>query len=756
MYIKLTARLTLTFVGLFLLTAMFAQQNNITGSIFSDNSKEPLAGATIKVMGTNTSALSANDGMFSISVPDKNSTLLISVVGYGDKEIPVAGQTNIIIYLQQVAFDLNEVVVTGYTGQRKKDITGAVSSVKGSDLVTNTSNNFAQKLQGRVAGVTISNSAAPGGGTMVRIRGVGSVTGVNDPLYIIDGVPTRGGLTEINPNDIENIEVLKDASAASIYGARANNGVIVVTTRKGKSGGVKVSLNSYTGIQKPYNFYKPVTPQQYAQLGWDDAVNQGKDPLTTPYGALGDGSGPALPDYIIPLVLAGNPLADSTNYSRNVGGPGWLVDKFLITRANKEGTDWFKECTQTAPISSLDLAVSGGSDKGHYLVSGGLYNQDGILKYTYLTRYSLRVNSDFNITNHIRFGENVQLGYTKSNSAQLYEDYGLMGHIYTALRLQPIYDIMGYFSRNRTQADPGVASNPYATLYRNRDNKTQNMRILGNTFAEADIIKGLTYRINFGFDYANANGSYFSPLPLEDRLATQAATLNVTSNYNINLTLTNLLTYHFTLNDDHNFKLLAGTEAIRGSYRNTDVTKSGFAFEDVSFQYLSAGSNVVSANGIGVESRLLSFFGKLDYAFKSKYLLSATVRRDASSNFAASKRWGTFPAFSAGWILSDESFMKKINFLTLLKLRVSWGITGNQDIDPNNQYYTYSSSPITSYYAIGGGNTLTQGFQADRIGNPNAQWEQQEMTNIGLDAGFFKDKLYFSIDVYKRKTNKLL
>jgi len=723
----------------------------------TDEKGDPVQGATVTVKGTTIATKTTESGEYVLEIPDNRKTLVITSVGYEKIEIPInsSNVTNAVLKVNVSAVD--EVVITGYTGQRRKDITGAVSSVSGKDLVTNPANNFAQKLQGKVAGLTVTNSAAPGGSVMVRIRGVGSVTGINDPLYLIDGVPTRGGLTELNPNDIEDIQVLKDASAASVYGSRANNGVIIVTTKKGKTGGVKVNFNAYTGVQKAYNFYDPMTPQQYAQLNWDNAVNQGKDPLTTPYGAIGNGSGPGLPDYIIPMVVEGNPLADPSNYSRDVDGPGWLVNKFMITKANKQGTDWFKECTQTAPVNSYDLSVSGGSDKGHYLVSGGLYNQDGILKYTYLTRYSLRINSDFNISKKIRFGENVQLGYTKSNGVQLYEDYGMMGKIYSALRLQPIYDINGYFSGNRSQVDPGIAYNPYASLYRNKDNKNQAIRILGNVFAEADLYKGLTYRANFGFDYGNSYASIFSPLPLEDRLAAQTANLSVNNSYNINLTLTNLLTYKLNLNDRHDLKILAGTEAIRGTYRNSSVTKSGFAFEDVSFQYLSSGSNLVSANGGGVESRLLSYFGKLDYAFDDKYLFTATVRRDASGNFAPAKRWGTFPAFGVGWIISDEKFMEGTDFVNYLKLRASWGITGNQDIDPNNQYSTFSSNPILSYYDIGGTNgSIVQGFQADRIGNPLAQWEEQVMTNVGLDASLIKNKLYFSIDLYKRETRKLL
>ncbi|MFT4023679.1 MAG: TonB-dependent receptor [Flavihumibacter sp.] len=718
---------------------------------------EPVPNATVLVKGTNIATQTAENGDFVLNVPDNRKILQVSSVGYESTEINIGSSDNLTVVLKLNVVAGTEVVITGYTGQRRRDITGSVSSVTGKELVTNPANNFAQKMQGKVAGVSITNSAAPGGAVMVRIRGVGSVTGVNDPLYIVDGVPTRGGLTEINPNDIEDIQVLKDASAASIYGSRANNGVIVVTTRKGKTGAVRVNLNAYTGVQKPYNFYDAMTPMQYAQLLWDDAVNQGKDPKNTAYGALGDGSGPVLPDYTIPMVLEGNPLADPANYSRDVNGPGWLVNKFMITGANKAGTDWFRECTRTAPTSSLDLSVSGGSDKGHYLVSGSVYNQGGVLKYTYLDRYSLRVNSDFSISKSIRFGENLQVGYTKSNGVQLYEDYGIMAKIYSASRLQPVYDIMGYFSGSRAQVNPGLAYNPYAALYRNKNNKTQNLRLLGNVFGEADLVKGLTYRISLGYDYSTYNRSEFSPLPLEDRLAAQVATLSVNNSYNINLTLTNLLTYRLNLGEKHQLKVLGGTESIRGSYRNADVTKSGYAFEDVDFQYLSAGSDVVSANGGGSETRLLSYFGKLDYSFNERYLFSATVRRDASSNFAPARRWGTFPAFSAGWIVSDERFMQKQKLVDMLKLRASWGITGNQDIDPNNQYTTFSSSPILSYYDIGGtNNSIVQGFQASRIGNPLAQWEEQAMTNAGIDIALFKSRLYFSADVYKRETRKLL
>lgn len=756
MLVKLTARF-LSVLFLFFVTNIYAQQKIVRGKIVTDNNN-PVQGATITVKGTSTSTLSDNEGAFSIAVPNDAATLVITFVGYSDAEITVAGKSDVTVTMKEAAVNLNEVVVTGYSTQRKKYITGAVSSVSSKELQTNPANNFAQKLQGKVPGVTVVNSDAPGGTVMVRIRGIGSVTGVNDPLYVIDGVPTTGGLSQLNPNDVEDIQVLKDASASSIYGARANNGVIIVTTKKGKVGDPRINFYAYGGVQKAYNPIDAVTPQQLAQLVWDNAINTGQDPATTPYGRIGDGSKPILPDYIIPFALEGDPLTDPSHYSRDVGGPGWLSDKFMITGANKQGTDWFDVCTRHGVIQNYDLSVSGGSDKAKYFVSGSVYNQDGILNFTDFIRYTARVNTELNISKRIRFGENMQYAFTKSTAISVTEDYGLMGQIYTGFRLQPVYDIMGYFSGDRTVSDDvGAAYNPYATLYRNKDNHNLNNRFFGNAYGEAELIKNLVFRTTLGVDYSNFNASVFVPAQIENSLANQKAQLTVNNNYSSNLTWTNLLTYTTTIARKHFLKTYVGTEAIKNRYRNSSVTKTDFAFEDESYRYLSAGSTVVSAGGGGVDSRLFSYFGKLDYAFNDRYLLSATVRRDASSRFAPDKRWGTFPAVSAGWIISEEKFMNNVSFISNLKLRASWGITGNQEIDPYNQYTTYTTYATTSNYDINGTSTsVVQGFQADRIGNPQAQWEEQVMKNIGIDAGLVSNKLFFSVDVYNRQTRKLL
>lgn len=734
---------------------------NIEGTITGIDG-DPLPGVNVLLKGTNIGTVTDVNGRYKLAIPDgqQGGTLVFSFIGYVTEEILIDNQSSIDVTLIENLQQLDELVVVGYSTQARKDITGAVSTVDAEDLKSVPATNFAQQLQGRAAGVQVGYDAAPGGGVSVRIRGIGSITGGNDPLYVIDGVPTKGDLNLLDPNNIESIQILKDASTASIYGSRASNGVVIVTTKKGKAGEAKITFDSYTGIQQPRDFNTYLSPQQNAEILWQGLRNSGQvspetgNPVHPVYGS---GASPVLPDYMIPVgAMEGDPRVDPSNYSNDIDDPEFGITKFLITRTSKEGTDWYDVLFDPASIQNHNLSVSGGSEKGRYAVSAGYFSQDGILKHTSFKRYSLRVNTEFNVKNHIRIGENFQFTYADKVGVASGGEFSPIGQIFTTAPLQPVYDIAGNYSGNRDFVLGGP--NPYATLERNKDNNAYAPQLFGNLYAEVDFLKHFTARSSLGIDYSSYNFSNFYPLTYENYLTQpQEAVLDVGNSYSTGLTWTNTLTYNQTFAETHNISGLFGVESVTNTYRNFGTQKVGFEFEDVNYRFLNAGIDITNSYGSGSESSLFSLFAKVDYAFKDKYLLSALVRRDASSRFSPANRWGTFPAFSAGWRISEEGFMEGVNFISDLKLRAGWGQTGNQDIDPYNQYDTYITNLTNSSYDISGTNTsAVPGFRKFRIGNPDARWEAQTMANLGLDVYLFENKLELILDVYDRSVEDIL
>ncbi|RAJ93219.1 TonB-linked SusC/RagA family outer membrane protein [Larkinella arboricola] len=728
----------------------------VQGRVTASDNGDGLPGVTITIKGTTQGTTTDGSGNFQLTVPGPDAVLVFSFVGYQALEQTVGNQRTFTVQLTPDTKSLNEVVVVGYSTQAKRDVTGSVSTVSAKDLQAVPANNVGQQLQGRVAGVTIGNDGQPGGNVMVRIRGIGSITGGNDPLYIIDGVPTQGGLNQINPNDVETLQVLKDASTASIYGARASNGVVIITTKKGKQGQSKITYDAFYGVQTPTKSPEMLNTQQYADVVWQNYRNIGNVSPTTgnPVDAtFGDGAQPRIPDYLLLQggAMEGDPRVAPANYTNNPKDPQYGISKFMFAQANKTGTDWWNTVMQTAPMQSHNLSVTGGNAQNRYAISGSYYAQDGIVKFTSFKRYSLRANTEFTIKKNIRVGENLQFAYT-DQVAGLIRDENSAVLAYQMPPFMPIYDVGGNFAGGRSWVD-----HPYTRLYRNRDNHGYTSRVFGNVYAEVDLIKDLTLRTSLGVDNSNWNLSNFAPAAPESFLLAQNAQLQVSSNYNLNITWTNTLAYKKRLGDFHNLSAFVGTEAVRNKYRDFSTSKANFAFENPDFQYLNAGSTVLSSSGSGSDTRLFSVFGKVDYAFKERFLLSATLRRDASSRFAPTYRWGTFPAFSAGWRLSEESFLKGVSFIDDLKLRAGWGQTGNQEINPYNQYTTYGSNLNSSSYPINGANTtVVPGFEVAAQGNPTAQWEAQTMTNLGLDVTLFKGKLDVTLDAYNRQSSKLL
>jgi len=746
---------------LFALGAM--AQTKITGKVIASDDKLPVVGATIKIKnGTGGTTTDAN-GTFSLNAKT-GDVLVISFIGYGAKEVTVGSQINITVVLQAENNNLTEVVVTGYSAQRKKDLTGAVAVVSMGLLKAQPAASAVEALQGKATGVQIINDGAPGSTPQIRIRGISTINN-NEPLYVIDGVPFEGKLSWLNQNDIESMQVLKDASSASIYGSRANNGVVIITTKKGVAGLPKITLDSYYGTQAPRkgSFPEMMNPQQYAQYVFDGYKNAGK--AIAAGKNYGSGPIPVLPDYLVAGSKLGQDItaadADPSkyNYSRD---PNLF---YQITRANKEGTNWFDEITESAPVQNYQIAATGGGENATYAFSGGYLDQKGTIKYTGFKRYNLRSNTSISAFNkHVRFGENAQYSYSEGfgfgvnpNTPGSYQDQGsALGWAYRIPTIIPVYDIAGNFAGSRG-SQLGNAENPLAFLYRAKDNKNKNNFFFGNVFAEGDILPGLVLRTNFGLRYENFNGLSMRYPNLEFSEGNNSNNLNEYQGYNTEWTWTNTLNYSKVFNELHRLNVLVGTEAIRSRSRQLNAGRNDFfILGNQDYYYLSTGSSNISNTSFGSIGSLFSVFGKVDYSYKDRYLASLTFRRDGSSNFGPNNRYGNYPAGSVAWRLSEEEFMKSIKWVSDLKLRLGYGQTGNQRIPPYQYINRFQSSIINSAYAVGGANGLTTGVWQNAYQNADVKWESLKALNIGLDFSLWGGAIDGSVDWYNKKTSDML
>jgi TonB-linked SusC/RagA family outer membrane protein len=755
--------LPLLLIGWLLCQPALAQERRITGRIIDENDNNALPGANILVKGTQIGMVTDANGQFSLAVPAGRDVLTISAIGYVSQDVTIGTKTTVNVGLLPDVKTLNEVVVTGYGAQAKRDITGAVATVDSKQLLAVPTTNVGQALQGRVAGVTVSNENSPGGGVMVRIRGFGTIND-NSPLYVIDGVPTKGNLNTLNQNDIESLQVLKDASAASIYGSRAGNGVVIITTKKGKVGKPKFSYDAYYGTQQHGKLLSMLNTNEYASLIWESRRNSGVlgangNPV---HSQFGNGVTPVIPDFVLPTgASASDPRvaqnADGTykNYNNDINSPNFL----LITKANKEGTNWLDEIFNPASIQNHQLGVSGGSENGRYAMSLNYFNQQGIMAYTGYKRYSLRANTEFNVNKRIRVGQNFQtaygerIGQPNGNNAE-------SNPISFAYRIQPIIpvrDVAGNFAGTRG-GDLDNANNPVALLYRNKDNVQKEIRLFGNAFAEVDILPNLTARTSFGIDYNLFNYRNYTIRDIESAEARGSNSLTTNNNYEWTWTWSNTLTYNWNIGDRHRFNVIAGTEAIKSYYEFFDASRTNFAVDDLDNRYLSAGTGVQTNNGGASNWQLASEFAKINYALDDKYLVDLTVRRDRSSRFSPEFRSAVFPAASAGWRVSKESFFNPLTTLiTDLKFRAGYGQTGNQEIGNYNSYTQFSTNPITSFYDINGTRTSAiPGYELTQFGNARAKWETTTSLNLGFDALLFKNKMNVSFDWYTRTTSDML
>ncbi|HBH85201.1 MAG TPA: hypothetical protein DDY34_15580 [Bacteroidales bacterium] len=711
---------------------IFAQERTVTGTI-STEEEGPLPGVNVTIQGTTIGAITGTDGTYSLKVPGPSAVLVFSSIGYLTQQVTVGTQNTIDIVLVSDVLALSEVVVTGYTAQRRRDLTGSIATVEPAKLVAVPTGNVSNSLQGRTAGVTVVGDGRPGETSKVRIRGFSSFEN-NDPLYIVDGVPTQD-ISSLNPNDIESISVLKDAGAASIYGSRASNGVIIVSTKRG-SKGTKVTYSMYYGTQSPGDGPDNLLDAQgYADLQWLVYKNDGTSE-THPFYGPSSATSPTLPAW------AGN-------------------------------TNWYKAITRSASIQNHDITLSGGTDKAKYFAGIGVFKQEGIVIYTDANKYTGRFNSEFTfLKDRIKVGENLTFAYRTGHGVGNLDEGSPIQQ--AAYRSQPIIPVImtvavpdglshafipGDWGGTGIKPRLGQAENVVAARTRGKDNNNWGMRLIGSGYVDIKLMQGLNFKSTLGGTFNNGYWMSYDYKTYERSENNSTQTFSEGAWYEDDWVLTNQLTLDKTFGQ-HKILAVVGYEAAKyGVGRSVSGQRGGYFSDEVLYRTLNNGATLLNANSnLNTPTSLVSQFARADYSFMDKYMLSATVRRDGSSRFGPDTRYGVFPSVSAGWRISDEAFFEGVSFISEMKIRGSWGQMGNQlAVSPQNQFFSYGGDQGSSFYDING--TMTgseQGFRPTRIGNPNAKWETNETTDIGFDAGILDNKITLKFDLYQKKTKDLL
>jgi len=742
------------------------QEGTVAGTVTAARSGAPLPGVNVIIAGTQMGAATGPQGEYRITDVEAGSyTLRASFVGYRnqvrrDVQVQANQTTTVNFQLQESAADLDEVVVTGYSEQRRADLTGSVQVVETEDLEQLPGGQISEKLQGNAAGVSVISSGQPGQEPQVRIRGINTF-GNNTPLYVVDGISTQS-ISNLNPNDIESIQVLKDASAASIYGARASNGVVIIETKQGE-GDLSVQLNSTVGISQqpdedPWDITGPRNRAELEQLAQCNANRNNPNfsgpshpQYDFPNGCSGD---VVLPEYILP---AGAEQVDESSYFLNpeYTDPSQLANFTQIVPANREGTRWFDEIMRTGVTTNTDLTVSGGSEDGSYLLSAGYRNEEGTLRRTFLERYSFRVNTTYNVTDNIRIGEN--LSYTAEEnflSDELVEGSAI-GMAMRARPIIPVRDIRGNFA-GTAGGGLGNANNPVAQRSRTRNNENLDKRLFGNIFGEVTFLEGLMFRTRVGGAVEAGYNETFSFPQYENANNSTTNSVTETTFNNLDWTWTNTLNYSTTFGENHNVSALAGVEWKQDIDRFEFGSVRGFFSFEEAFVDLGNGTEGRQLDSGKTVVWLASQFGKVDYNYDNTYFAGASIRRDGSSRFL-NNRYGVFPSGSVGWRVTNESFMRGVfPWLTDLKFRASYGILGNQlNVAPNNAFTLFSSDPF-GYNFAGDNSSMAQGFAPSRIGNPDAQWEEQTNVNVGIDFSVLGGQLEATIDYYRKDIEDLL
>jgi TonB-linked SusC/RagA family outer membrane protein len=676
-----------------------------------DAKGEPLPGVTVLVKGTTTGANTGPDGSFSLQAPE-NSVLVFSFVGYAKQEVPITGATSsLTVTLAENAQDLNDVVVIGYGTARKSDLTGAVASVTSAQLTQVATSDPVQALQGRVAGVEVtSNSGQPGSGTRIRVRGVGTINN-SDPLYVVDGIQTSD-IGFLLPADIESTEILKDASATAIYGSRGANGVVLITTKHGKAGSTQFNLTGYTGFQQIRRTLPLTTAAEYATLVREAYTNDGK----------------ALPDY----------------------GPQLLN----AIATNAEGTDYQKLITQKGLITNYSLSASGGTEQNRYLVSGSYFQQNGIIKNSGFRKFVIRVNDDVVLTKRIKAG--VAATFTNNNQTGSGDGQGGSQPYTVLLYAHQINPILNPFGPNGTYTEDVITRNTLNVprlVDEQQYNKIQNNNLFGSSYLDVSLFKGLSFRSTFGINYFNNHPKQYQPQyyigPFDQRA--QSALIETRSE-NVSWVWSNYFNYNKTFGDNSNLSFTLGQEAQRGYGTGISLTAYNVPL-DASLQYVSASRSTTNAvRSTQYDGSLSSYFGRANYNFRDRYLVTGTLRFDQTSKFLGPVRTGVFPSVGAAWNISNENFLKDVSFVSVLKLRASYGQVGNQNAAPN---YGYASRANNNQIYVFNG-TPAPGLAITQINNPDLKWETAVTTDVGVDAEFFNNKLTFTADYFERRTRDMI
>ena len=737
---KQTRRLILSFLSLLTCTIMYAQE--IAGNV-TDATGEPVIGATVMEKGTSNGTVTDFDGNFKLKVA-AGKTLVFSYIGYQTQELPAAHGMKVV--MQDDAFSLNEVVVTGYTTQRKADLTGAVSVVSVAELSKQNENNPIKAMQGRVPGMNISADGSPSGAATVRIRGIGTLNN-NDPLYIIDGVPTKSGMHELNGNDIESIQVLKDAASASIYGSRAANGVIIITTKKGKEGKIKIDFDASLSIQTYAHKMEVLNAKEFGQVMWQGFVNDGLDPNQNGLGYNYDWS----------YNAQGTPILN-----------GITMNKYLDPAGTTPAadTDWFKETTRTGLIQQYNVSLSSGSEKSSSFFSVGYYGNKGIIKQSDFNRISARINTEYKLLK-IKDLDVITVGehFTLNRTSEVAAPGGFLENVLQFNPSLPVRTINGDYA-GPVGGYPD-RENPLARLDRNADNRYTYWRLFGDAYIDINPIKDFHIRSSFGLDYAQKEQRIFQYPITEGTVANPINGVEGKQEHWTKWMWNAIATYNLE-KGKHRGDAMVGIEINREDDKWFSGKKYDYAILNPDYMWPEAGVGEAEAFGNGGGFTLVSFFGKVNYTYDDKYMASFTIRHDGSSRFGKNHRYGTFPSISAGWRINQEKFLKDVSWIDNLKLRASWGQTGNQEIDNIARYTLYVSnygeagfggqSYGTSYDIAGtnGGQQLPSGFKRDQLGNDDLKWETTTQTNLGLDFGFFRNALYGSFEWYYKKTKDIL
>ena len=719
-------------------TIMYAQ-SEIKGTVLDDLG-ETVIGATVLEKGTTNGTITDFDGNFSLKV-DAGKTLVISYVGY--KTIEVPAQNGMTVTLSEDAEMLEELVVTGYTVQRKADLTGAISMVSVDEMSKQNENNPMKALQGRVPGMNIQADGNPSGAATVRIRGVGTLND-NDPLYIIDGVPTKAGMHELNGNDIESIQVLKDAASASIYGSRAANGVIIITTKKGKDGKVKVNFDGSVATSFYTNKIETMNASEWGRAYWQATVNDGLNPNSNNLGYNFDWG----------YDKMGNPILNSLTMNM-------FLDDNATVRAGD--TDWFDEITRTGVVQNYNVSVSNGSEKGSSFFSMGYYDNQGTIKDSYFNRFSGRANNDFKLYDgKVVIGENFSINRTKGVDAP----GGVLEH---ALEFNPNFPI--YAENGKYAQALGAYSereNPLSMIDNTKDNVYTQWRMFGDAHASITPFKNFTIRTTLGMDYTQKEQRFFTYPIANGKVMRTDSAVESKQEHTMRWTWNAIATYNLEIGR-HRGDAMIGTEVNRQDYKMSSAKRYDLAILNTDYMWPSAGAGRQLAEGFGEGFSLVSYFGKVNYTYNEKYLASFTIRRDGSSRFGSHNQYGIFPSVSAGWRISEEKFMEPTRgWLDNLKIRYSWGQTGNQEISNTARYTLYKSVVSTGLWGSGqagtsydisginGGYDLANGYVRNQRGNDDIKWETTTQHNVGIDYAMFHNEIYGSFDWFNKKTTDIL